>query len=275
MSENPLKQYFRIPAVSLRLPSGGSGYSPDEVEMPESGELPVYPMTAIDEMRAKTPDALFNGTAVAAIIQSCVPAIKNPNNITTIDLDAILVAIRMASTGNRVEIEVTCPECSEQNKFDVDMNGMMNSLKPGNYDQLLKINDISIKFKPLTYGEVNDSAMTQYTIEKTMQNILQLSDDDESKAKMLEQVIQDVNVKTNELVAKTIESISVPGRIVTESEYITEFLLNCDRRMNEQIRTHSFDLASSSKIKPLSVTCPSCSHKFSQPFSLNVSDFFV
>jgi hypothetical protein len=66
---NPLKQYFRRPAIYLRLPSGGTGYPPGVVDLPESGELPIYPMTAIDEITSKTPDALFSGTAIVELIK--------------------------------------------------------------------------------------------------------------------------------------------------------------------------------------------------------------
>ena len=69
MNNNPLRQYFRRPAVYISLPSKGEGYSVDELELPETTELPVYPMTAIDEITARTPDALFNGTAVVELIK--------------------------------------------------------------------------------------------------------------------------------------------------------------------------------------------------------------
>ena len=50
---NPLKQYFRRPAMYLKLPSQGKFYDETVVRMPENGELPVYPMTAIDEITAR------------------------------------------------------------------------------------------------------------------------------------------------------------------------------------------------------------------------------
>ena len=75
---NPLRQYFRRPAIYITLPSKGKYYPIGAVEIPEGGEIPVYPMTAIDEITSKTPDALFNGTAIAELIKSCIPAIKDP-----------------------------------------------------------------------------------------------------------------------------------------------------------------------------------------------------
>jgi len=105
MTTNPLKQYFRRPALYLKLPSGGNNYAPGVIDLPENGDIPVYPMTAIDEITARTPDALFNGTAVHDLMKSCVPAIKQPWSIYSTDLDAILIAIKAASKGSDLEIK--------------------------------------------------------------------------------------------------------------------------------------------------------------------------
>lgn len=96
MNNNPLKQYFRRPAIYLKLPSEGKYYPIDAIDLPDNKELPVYPMTAIDEITSKTPDALYSGVAISEIIKSCVPNIKDPWSIPTIDLDAILIEIGRA-----------------------------------------------------------------------------------------------------------------------------------------------------------------------------------
>lgn len=57
-SANPLKQFFRQPAIYLRLPSNGDFWPAGSLQMTPNSELPVYPMTAIDEITYRTPDAL-------------------------------------------------------------------------------------------------------------------------------------------------------------------------------------------------------------------------
>ena len=111
ISNNPLKQYFRRPAIYIRLPSGGKGYAPGVINMPENGEFPVYPMTAIDEITSRTPDALFNGTAIVDLIKSCVPDIIDPWGVHSTDMDSILIGIKSASQGNDLEIDSQCPSC--------------------------------------------------------------------------------------------------------------------------------------------------------------------
>ena len=61
-NNNPLRKYFRQPKIYLRLPSKGKFYPASIIDMPESGELPVFAMTAKDELMIKTPDALLKSS---------------------------------------------------------------------------------------------------------------------------------------------------------------------------------------------------------------------
>ena len=147
LSNNPLKQYFRRPSIYLKLPSGGEGYDPEVLTMSETGELPIYPMTAIDEITVRTPDALYNGLAIVELIKSCVPAIKDPWQIKSIDVDAILLAIKSCSQGNDLEVESICPACGESATYGVNLIGMLQNIKKVDYSTPLKLGELEIKFR--------------------------------------------------------------------------------------------------------------------------------
>ena len=54
MSENnPLKLYFRKPGIWIKLPSAGKFYKEAPADFNDMGEIPVYPMTAKDELIMK------------------------------------------------------------------------------------------------------------------------------------------------------------------------------------------------------------------------------
>ena len=106
-TSNPLQQFFRQPALYIRLPSEGRQWPPGSINMPPNQEIPVLPMNAIDEITYRTPDALFNGSATVNVIQSCIPNIRDAWAVPVSDLDAILVAIRIASYGHSMDIETT------------------------------------------------------------------------------------------------------------------------------------------------------------------------
>jgi hypothetical protein len=272
-STNPLKQYFRRPALYLKLPSGGKGYAAGVIEFPENGELPVYPMTAIDEITSRTPDALYNGLAVTEIIKSCVPSIKQPWEILNVDLDPILVAIRMATNGQLMELETVCPSCTESSKFDLNLTGVLGSFKPGDYATPLSNDDLQIKFKPLNYKQVNQAGESQFEIQRLLNSIDGITELEE-RNKATSTIVQTINNMALELMIDTIEYIKTPDATVFEKEFIREFLNNCDKNTYNKIKDKNIELRKSTELKPLEVKCLHCQHEYTQPFNINISDFF-
>lgn len=274
MSDNPLKQYFRRPAVFLKLPSGGKGYSENAIDLPENGEIPIYPMTAIDEITTKTPDALFNGSALVELINSCAPNIKDPWSIPNIDLNPLLVAIRSATHGGVMEVTTTCPACEEEAKFDVNLAGILAGFSPGDYDKTLIISaDVIAKFKPLSFRELNQAAISQFQIQKTLTDYLNIADEEVRQAKTMD-IVNQMNEISFSVIADSIEYIKVPGATVFEKEYIIEFLKECDRNAFEKIKEFGIQLRESTEVKPLTIKCPSCQHEYEQRFDVNPVDFF-
>lgn len=274
MDNNPLRQYFRRPSVYIKLPSGGFGYSAEDLEIPESGELPVYPMTAIDEITARTPDALFNGTAVTELIKSCIPNIKNPWAVTSNDMDAILIGIKAASGNDTLDIDSMCPSCEEVNSYGVNLIAILANLKSGDYASELDVRDFKIKFRPLTFKELNDAGMGQFELQKTIAGIDDIEDAEQRNALGF-QALEKVTILTMELIASSIEYIKTDTLVVQEKEFILDFLKNCDRNIYNTIRDHNAKLKDATEIKPLEIKCPSCQHEYEQSFTLNPADFFA
>jgi hypothetical protein len=274
MNNNPLRQYFRRPAIYLKLPSKGIGYPPGSLDFSETGELPVFPMTAIDELTSKTPDALYNGSAVPDIISSCIPAIKNPWDLRSDDLDAILVAIRIASSGGTMEIETECPSCNETSKFDLNLSQLLSTFNAGAYEKLLTIGDLKFKFHSLSYRDANKHSITQFELRRAFAqaNIASLPEDEASKVNA--SMMQQINDQTISLMTDAIEYILVEDQKITDKDNIQEYLRNCDRKSFQVIRDTNIDMKKDSETKPLDIKCPACSHEYSQEFILNVSDFF-
>lgn len=272
LENNPLKQYFRRPAVYLKLPSGGN-YPATVLNMPENREIPVYPMTAIDDITAKTPDSLFNGQAVVDIIKSCLPNILDPWQINSIDIDSILIAIRTASDGSDFEVNTVCPNCSEDSKYSANLASILSNIKAPNYSKILQISDLEFKFKPLSFKEMNEVGLAQFELQRTMTYIEGIEDSDEKMQKGKEslKIIVDITMKA---LAKTIEYIKTPTITVQEYDFILDFLQQCDKNIFEAIKTFNADLKAGSEIPPFKIKCIHCQHEYEQLFTLNVSDFF-
>jgi len=104
---NPLQKFFRQPKVYVSLPSKGLYYEPGSL-IGDYNNVPVFAMSGMDEIIMKTPDALFTGEATAKVIESCCPYIKNAKTMPSIDIDALLIAIRIATFGEKMTVTQTC-----------------------------------------------------------------------------------------------------------------------------------------------------------------------
>jgi hypothetical protein len=275
---NPLRQYFRRPALYLKLPSGGEGYSADAIDMPENKELPIYPMTSIDEITCRTPDALYNGTAVVEVIQSCVPNIKNAWQVNNVDLDPLLVAIRIATNGDNMELENSCPKCKETSKYDANLPSILAGFKAGSYAEPISVGDLTIKLRPLTYSQMNKANEAQFQIQKMLSNTninATMTEDQllEQNKKNSEAILA-INNLSIEMLSQAIEFIRTPELVVTETEYILDFLKNCNKNVYNSLRDKNGDLRKSTETKPLTLKCTSCDHEYTQDFTINMTDFF-
>lgn len=274
MSDNPLKHYFRRPAIYIKLPSGGVNYDRAVVEPTQTGELPVYPMSAIDEITARTPDALFNGQAVVDIIKSCIPAIKDPWQILSNDLDAILIAIRIASSGESMDILCNCQKCNAENKFGINMIQMLASRQNVTFDKSIKVRDIEVKFKALTFSEINKTNIAQYDVQRMIAE-MEILEDAEEKARLSKIAVDTIGNLTAEILSATIEHVATPDVTVTDKVHIKEFLDNCDRQTSNQIKEFSAKIREDNALPPLNVKCIECGHEFTTPLVLNYADFFA
>jgi hypothetical protein len=276
MDSNPLTKFFRQPAIYVRLPSQGRSWAPGTIQYPENGELPVLPMTAIDEISYRTPDALFNGEAVTGVIQSCIPSIKDAWSTPGTDLDVLLVAIRIASYGHSMDIGTTCPSCGEEHEFGLDLRTVIDNLKASDFGQSMTQGDLTFHFRPLTYREMTNNSLQQFEQQKTLQMVNQSNEIPETeKVKQLNDMMKSLVEVTVKAISQSITEIRTPGAIVTEQKHIEEFITNCDRIVFNAIRDFVVKLRESSELKPLEITCPSCTHQYQQIFTLDMANFFV
>lgn len=271
---NPLRQYFRRPAIYLKLPSGGLGYSADVLDLPENGELPIYPMTAIDEITTKTPDSLFNGDAISELIKSCIPNIKKPYEITSVDFDAILIGIKTATQGNDYEIKSQCPKCEEIGDYSVNLVTLLANMKPADYDTLLEIDDLKFKLRPLTYKEMNEVNLNQFEVQRFFID-LENEQDPMQKVQKSQQALKMITELTMQVLTKTIAYIETPTDTVVDPNHILDFFKNCDKKTFSKIRDYTTELKNSTTIKPLKVICPGCSNNYEQSVVINATDFFA
>ena len=275
MNPNPLKQYFRQPAIYIRLPSQGNFYGEGALAATANGEYPVLPMTTMDEITYRTPDALFNGQAVVSVIQSCVPNILDAWHMPILDLDTVLIAIRIATYGHEMDINTTCPACSTEADFGLDLRAVLEQIQPGDFGQPFRMGDLEIFIGPVTYQQINQNSIAQFEDQKLLRALDDAALTPEQKMQHISDALKNITTMTIRTLAQHIRLIKTPQAMVTELEHIIEWLTNANRADYARIRDFVIGNKERSEVKPLPVTCPNCSHQYQQTFTLDMSNFFA
>lgn len=273
---NPLSEYFRQPVIYISLPSKGKYWPEESIILPANGEIPVLPMTTKDEITLRTPDALMNGVGVVTVLQSCFPNIINAWDMPSIDVDYTLIALRIASYGNNLETEATCPNCNEKNTYELDLNQTLASIKCPDYSKPLTIDGLTIKFKPQRYYGANKANMMKFEEQQLLTALADQDISSEVKALAYSQHFEKLFEIGLDIVGDSIESITTPdGIVVTDVEYIKEFFQNSNRSIVNSIKKWLDEAAEVSTIKPVKVTCNNCTNEFEVQLTFDYSSFFA
>jgi len=254
IEQNPLKKYFRQPKVFITLPSKGKFYPEGSIEIPENKEFPVFAMTAKDELTMKTPDALLNGAATVEVIKSCVPNIKNPWHMPSIDLDAILIAIRIATYGDKMEITTKVPNIGEDRVFDIDLRQLLNNLVLKDYNNKFSMNDMSIVTRPMTYKEFTDASLKTFEEQRIFALVNDEKIPDQEKLAKFNESFQTLTNLTISSLSSSVVSISVGDTVVENPAHIKEFIENADKEFYNEVLKHIEAQKDLFALEPLKVT---------------------
>jgi hypothetical protein len=275
VNHNPLVKHFRQPAIYLKLPSGGQYWPEGSIELPLHGEIPILPMSTKDEITLKTPDALMNGQGVVNVIESCCPSIKDAWKTPSIDVDALIIAIRIASYGNAMDVESACPKCNEANEYSIDLGTVLSNITPSTYGGKVSADELKIKLRPQAYFNANKSNMIAFEEQQILRTLAQVEDNPEEAKKAFDQQLAKlINVNISMLATST-DYIETPdGQIVTDPAYIEEFYNNCNSGVIKAVRTQLTEFNNASGIKPVGVKCNHCEHNFEIGIMFDYSSFF-
>lgn len=252
---NPLSGFMRQPKIYIRLPSGGEFWPAGSLEQTETGEFPVFSMTAKDELMLKIPDAIMSGQAVVDVVQHCMPNIKNAWAIPSIDLDVILIAIRLATYGEKMTTPITFGDDLEM-EYSVDLKQVMDTLMYQiKWDPIVPINeDLTIFVRPMTYKQLSDSAVKTFETQKILQiaNNNEMSEAD--KVAAFKESFSKLTDVTIGVVEKSIFKIDSSNGSTENLKHIKEFIENADKDIFNIVQTHLDALKEVNELKPVTVT---------------------
>lgn len=173
-----------IHSTELALPTLGRFYKPGVlIEGADPTSIEINPIGIVAEMRLNDPFVLVSGRATPKIIRSVAPAIAQPDQLCSIDINAILIAARIVSHGPKMKIKVTCnnpkldkekkPVCTNEDDLEVDLTDLIMKYGPVSDEDLqsyivkLPTTGQTVCIQPPTYATSLESLKSAVNAEKS------------------------------------------------------------------------------------------------------------
>jgi hypothetical protein len=274
VAKNPLSNWFRQPKIYVKLPSQGRFYPTGSLDVSTNDEYAVYAMTAKDELMFKTPDALLSGQSSVEVIRSCIPAIKDPWVMPSIDVDFALIAIRIATYGDRMEIGTKCPGCSIENDYDVNLTNWLGMFSQFVYNDTVAVDPLIITIRPYTYRELSKTQIKTLEQQKIFAIINDEKLEDEEKVEQFGKSFIKITQLTVDVISDCISKIETPDGATTDKKQIKEFINNCSKDVFEKISDHLKSLKEQIELKAQHVHCEECGTDYEVPVTMDQSNFF-
>ena len=278
---NPLQKHFRQAKIYVSLPSGGMYYPEGSIIMPDSGELPVMAMTAKDELALKTPDALLSGQATVDLIHSCMPNIKNAWGMPSLDIDACLIAIRIASSGEHMSISATAPNTKEPVDYTIDLRQVLDRYTNAKFNDTFEFEGLICKIRPLNYKEFSRVSMQTFEEQRIFALVNNDKIDEDVKLKQFNETFNKIRDITLGMVISSVVSIQVDDTVVTDRNHIVEFLENTDKSFFKALQDHIEKQKKEFEVPPMEVRSTEEQIKegapetFEVPIVFDQANFFV
>ena len=280
---NPLGKYYRQPQIYIRLPSRGKYYPADVFTPTETGEIPVLPMTAKDELSFKTPDAMMSGQSTVDVIQSCVPNFKNAWKMVNYDTDAVLLAIRIATYGETMDVNYRVPVTNEEMSHTVNLPALLEDLaRIDVVDEANTKSGFRIKMSPLDYQTLTQVQVAQFEQQKIYATVNNSALSEKEKSTQFVKSFKVLNNINFSMLVDSISEITTPdGATVVDKSQIKEFCDNCDAKIINEIQDELAKVRAQAQIQPIKLKATEDQIKrgvpasYEVPITFDSSNFFA
>ncbi|SVE22614.1 uncharacterized protein METZ01_LOCUS475468, partial [marine metagenome] len=230
----------------------------------------------------KTPDALISGEAVSQVISSCIPSITDPWQMPATDVDFALIAIRIASFGEEMELEYTCTntECAEEFRVGINLNQYIEQLGNINisYEStIISYGELKIHIKPLSYFDLSIIQRRSFEEQRAMEAASQMEElSEEERQQAYQKILNNLTELNISSITSGVQGIELPdGELVTNKEEIIDFVNNTSVKLYRKITDAITTIRETTDLEPVESECPECKNVMQVPLLFDYANFFV
>lgn len=278
---NPLQKYFRQANTYIQLPTQGRWYNNSQVVLTADNELAVYAMTARDDILLNTPDAMLNGMALKKVIQNCAPDVQDVDSLLLPDLEAIFVAMKLASNDQGWDITRTCPKCQTECTWGLQCQPILDmQTYVEDTDCSVMVNgELKVNIKPYNFQQRALFIQKQFEEERALKYFSETNPDLDQfqQANVWAQAVDRISAITFELVSQSITSIEMMDthQEVSEPLHINEWLQGISKSQADVVLEAVDKLNKCGPSKSLDITCTDCGHQWADEINYDPISFFA
>jgi hypothetical protein len=274
--ESPLKKYRRQPKIFIDLPSKGAFYPSGAVANDVYTQLAVFSMTPNDDILFKTPDALINGQATVQNIKSCIPSILDPWHMPMIDLDTVLISIRLATYGPSISVLANCPHCKTENTYDIPLQSFIDHYNSLEYNDTFTVDNFVFKTRPLNYKEYTENQKQIIAYQRAINIEAPKIKDEKEKEEYEQRLINELADLNVQKMVMTITSVEIDGEVETDLQEIVNWIAGTDVKIFHALKKHIEGNVQRWAPQKKNVQCgnENCKKEHNIMVRLDQSDFF-
>ena len=173
--------------------------------------------------------------------------------MTNYDTDTVLLAIRIATYGETMDITYTAPISNESKTTTLNIPALLESLKNLEIrDEATTSSGFKFKIEPLTYEKLTRIQIAQFEQQKIYSNVADSGLPESEKNLRFADSYKKINAVNFSLVVESIKEITTPdGDIVNDRKQIADFIDNCDAGTTADIEKKLSELRVQCQIKPI------------------------
>jgi hypothetical protein len=154
-----------------------------------------------------------------------------------IDLDIALIAIRLATYGEKMTTPITFGDDIEM-EYTVDLRNVMDDLlNTITWDPIVQVNDdLTVFVRPMTYKQISESALKTFETQKIMQVVNNDKLEEAEKLKLFKESFSKLTDITLGMVQASIIRIDSSEGSTDNPKFIKEFIENVDKDIFNKIQ---------------------------------------
>lgn len=274
---NPLLAKVKLPGRVFQFPSKGLFYGPGMFSPNiKDGEIEVKPMSALTELKLRSPDLLFSGKALVEVCAECAPDILQPNKLVTKDVDALFCFLKISTYGSAMTVS-SMHNCKDAtiNQYEVNLETFIGA--PNNESlanraiayQVTLSNGQKVKLKPIAF---DDSIKITHMKQEIHREIAESGNRDPANSAIEDLLIVDLLSVVEGVEAETGEGDQVI--LITDRAMLEEWARNLQRKWIDEISAQANRCDTWGYKLQAKLHCKDCGKTYNHDLEVDPINFF-